>query len=76
MMDIRDTTVEAQAFQDEIHRRMGPVRRFELAWELSLMARESTLAGIRRDHPDYTEGEAMREYVRTRLLSDIRLPEL
>jgi hypothetical protein len=74
-MGMRDTTAEAQSIQDEIHRKMGPERRFELAWELSLLAREFALAGIRRDHPEFTESEAMREYVRTRLLPDMRPPK-
>lgn len=65
---VQDTTPEARALQDEIHRRMGPERRFELAWELSLLAREFALAGIRREHPGFSESETMQEYVRTVLL--------
>jgi hypothetical protein len=65
---MRDTTTEASAFQDRIHREMGPEGRSALAWELSMMAREFTFAGIRRDHPEFTDAEVMREYVLTRLL--------
>ena len=60
------------ALQDEIYRQMGPERRFELAWELSLFAREFALAGIRNRHPEYSEIETMDAYVREILLADSR----
>lgn len=49
---------------------MGPERRFELAWELSLFAREFALAGIRNRHPEYSQTEVMDAYVRDILLAD------
>lgn len=71
---MQDTTPEALAFQEEIYRQMGPERRFELAWEMSLFAREFALAGIRSRHPGYSETEIMDAYVHEILLSDSRLP--
>jgi hypothetical protein len=60
------------ALQDQIYREMGPERRFELAWELSLFAREFALSGIRNRHPEYSETEIMDAYVHDILLADSR----
>jgi len=54
----RDTTPDAAAVQTAIYRRMGPERRCEAAAKMSMMAREITLGGIRRRHPEYDEQQA------------------
>lgn len=62
-MGMRDTSAEAESIQEEIYRRMGPEGRFELAWNMSLMAREFSLARIRSEHPGHSDGEVMQTYI-------------
>lgn len=50
-----DTTREAAAVQREVLRRMPPLRRLELALEMSLLARSLHRARLRAAHPDWTE---------------------
>jgi hypothetical protein len=59
-----DTSPDAQAIQDEIHRRMTGEERLKLAFEMSEMARNFALARLRREHPDWTEWELKRELLR------------
>jgi hypothetical protein len=59
-----DTSPEAQAIQDEIHRRMTGEERLAPAVEMSLMARELARARLRREHPDRGERELKRETLR------------
>lgn len=54
----RDTTEDAHRVQIEVLRRLGPVRRVELALEMSDESRRASLDGIRRRHPEYTDEEA------------------
>jgi hypothetical protein len=61
---IRDTTPEAQAVQDAIHRAMTGEQRMILAFEMSLFARELARAGIREQHPDWPEDQVARELLR------------
>ena len=80
---MQDTTPEAAAHQAEIYRQMGSEKRFELAWEMSLMAREFSLSRIRDEHPDFNEFDVMKTYVNEVLLPGVpvyknecpRLPE-
>jgi hypothetical protein len=64
----RDTTPEAQAVQDEIHRAMTGEQRVLLAFEMSLFARELARAGIRQEHPDWPEDRVARELLRLAFL--------
>ncbi len=57
-MTARDTTPEAAALQLAIYRRMRPGKRCEIAVEMSLAARDLTLAGIRMRHQSYDVQEA------------------
>lgn len=50
-----DTTREAAAVQREVLRRMPPLRRLELALEMSLLARSLHRARLRAAHPGWTE---------------------
>lgn len=59
-----DTSPEAQAIQDEIHRRMTPEERLKLAFEMSEMTRNLALSRLRKEHPDWTEWELKRELLR------------
>jgi hypothetical protein len=64
----RDTTPEAQAVQDEIHRAMTGEQRVLLAFEMSLFARELARAGIRQEHSDWPEDRVARELLRLAFL--------
>jgi len=61
---ISDTSPEAQAVQFEIWRKMSGEQRMTLAYEMSMFLRELAAAGIRQDHPDWTEKQVSRELLR------------
>jgi hypothetical protein len=61
---ISDTSPEIEAMQLQIRRSMSPAQRFDLALEMSDFCRELRKAGIRRDHPDWSELEVMHEILR------------
>jgi len=54
-MSVSDTTARAAAIQLELYRRAGPSGRVQIAIDLSEAVRETTMAGIRRRHPEYSE---------------------
>jgi len=58
-----DTTAWAEEVQLELYRNAGPGRRASIAAELSDAARETTMAGIRRRHPELSEDEVARAFV-------------
>jgi len=64
-MRARDTSAKAAAIQDELHDRLGPEGRFELAMRMSELAREFAKAGLRDQHPTLTDADLMRELART-----------
>jgi len=59
-----DTTPEAEAIQLQIQSKMTGEQRILLALEMSLFARELARAGIRQDHPEWTETQIARELLR------------
>jgi hypothetical protein len=59
-----DTDEEAHRVQMEAYRRMGARGRLTLAFCLTAMARQNSLAGIRRRHPEYDEAQLRRAYGR------------
>jgi len=63
-----DTTPEAKAIQEEALRNMTGEQRLLLAWDMSLFARELARAGIRQEHPDWTEAQVARELLRLAFL--------
>jgi len=63
-MAISDTSPEVEAMQLEIRRKMTGAQRLRLALEMSQFARELKKAGIRQDHPDWTERQVMIELFR------------
>jgi acyl-ACP thioesterase len=63
-MAISDTSPEVEAMQLEIRRKMTGAQRLRLALEMSQFARELKKAGIRQDHPDWTERQVMVELFR------------
>lgn len=64
VMPVTDTTPSAAAIQLELYRKAGPSRRVQIAVELSDAVRETTLAGIRRRHPEYSERELRAAFLR------------
>jgi len=60
----RDTSEEAARIQDELHERLGPEGRFELAMRMSELAHEFARSGFRNQRPDLTDDDFRREFVR------------
>jgi hypothetical protein len=59
-----DTTPEAEEIQLQILRSMSEGQRLQLAFEMSLFARDVAKAGIRFDHPDWTDAQITHELLR------------
>jgi hypothetical protein len=72
-MPISDTSPEIEAMQIRIIRSMTVEQRLLTALEMSLFARELMKAGIRNDHPEWTEREVWLESVR-RVFLPLPLP--
>lgn len=71
-----DTSAAAQAVQLEVLRAMTGEQRLLLAFEMSLFARDLALAGIRQQHPDWTEARVARELLRLAFLPEPLPPGL
>lgn len=69
-MAISDTSPEIEAMRLEILRRMTPAQRFMAGVEVSDLYREFRKAGIRLQHPDWTERQVMIELFRLAFLPD------
>jgi hypothetical protein len=65
---ITDTTSAAQAVQRRIQQAMTGEQRLLLAFEMSLFARQLARAGIRQEHPEWSETEVARELLRLAFL--------
>jgi hypothetical protein len=76
LVAMSDTTPEARAVQEQILRNMTGEQRLLLAWDMSMFARELARAGIRNDHPDWTEAQVTRELLRLAFLPDPLPPGL
>ena len=63
-----DTSPAAQALQLKIQSAMSGEQRMLLAYEMSLFSRELAGAGIRQDHPEWTEAQVARELLRLAFL--------
>ena len=59
-----DTSPEAFAYQIDRYRELGPGGRSRIAAELSDAVRQMSLASIRRRHPEYSDAEVRREFLR------------
>lgn len=73
---ITDTTPEARAKQLEIIRAMSGEQRMTLAYEMSMFTRELAKAGIRSKHPDWSDAQIDREWLRWAFLPDPLPPGL
>lgn len=69
-MPISDTSPEIEAMQLEIRRRMTPEQRLQLAIEISETYRAFRKAGIRKQHPDWSERQVMIELFRLAFLPE------
>lgn len=56
-----DTTPEIEAMQIRLFRSMSVERRLEIALEISLLSREFMKAGVRNQHPGWSDREIERE---------------
>lgn len=56
-----DTTPEAAALHEESLRKLGNAGRLRIALELSDFTHAMAVAGIRRNHPEYSEEDARRK---------------
>lgn len=56
-----DTTPEIEAMQIRIFRGMTIEQRLETALEISLLSRALMKAGVRNQHPDWSDSEIERE---------------
>jgi len=61
---LSDTSPEAAAMQLRVLKSLSGEQRLLLALEMSDFARELTKAGIREQHPDWSEKEVVRELLR------------
>jgi len=59
-----DTSPKAAAHLAEIFRRMTPEQRLQAAFEASEFVRELALTGIRARHPEFSEKQVRREWLR------------
>jgi hypothetical protein len=62
-MPSADTTPEAAALQLELLKQAGPARRASIAADLSDAVRETTLAGLRRRHPEFDERQLAQAFI-------------
>jgi len=69
-MAISDTSPEIEAMQLQIRRAMTGEQRLRIALEMSLFTRELIKAGIRRDHPNWSERQVMIELFRLAFFPD------
>lgn len=67
-MPISDTSPEFRERQWEIQQAMTGEQRLFLALEISEMGRELARAGIRREHPEWSEAQVKHELIRLAFL--------
>lgn len=63
-MTLRDTAPDIRRRQLDAYRAMGPVRRLELAVEISEDVRQIALDGIRARHPAFDSTQVHHEWLR------------
>jgi hypothetical protein len=61
---VSDTSPRAAAVQLGLYRRAGPSGRARVAVELSDAVHDTTVAGIRRRHPEYSERDVALSFLR------------
>ena len=71
-----DTSPEAAALQIQVQRKLTGAQRLELAFEMSLLARELCLTRLRLQHPEWKDDELKREMLRYAFPSTVLPPPL
>jgi hypothetical protein len=71
-----DTNPKIKAMQMEIRRSMSAGKRLKVACEISDLAQAFRKAGIKRDHPNWSEREVMIELLRLALQPNPLPPSL
>lgn len=67
----RDTSPEAFWVQVDIYRRMTPDKRMQLALEMNASMRAVMAAGVRQQHPHYSEAQVKLVVIRLTLGTDL-----
>ena len=67
----RDTTEEASRVQHEVWRRLGDAGRFRATMQLCAYVRELAAAGVRHEHPEYTDHQVRLAVIRRSLGDDL-----
>lgn len=65
-----DTSPEIEEIQIKIRRKLTPRQRLQVALDISYCCRELRKAGIRRNHPEWSEKQVMIELFRLAFLPD------
>jgi hypothetical protein len=65
-----DTSSAARTVQLKIEQATSGEERLLMAFEMSLFVRDLAAAGIRHDHPDWSDAEVKRELIRFAFLPD------
>ena len=71
---MKDTSPEIRELQTNVYRRLSPGERLILAFELSVVAREFAMSRLRRQHPDWSSADLMKELLRYAFLP-VSVPE-
>jgi len=66
-----DTSPDAHAVQRDIYLKLGGTGRAAIAFQLTEMTRNLSMAGIRRRHPAYTEDDVRMAWARLTLGDDL-----
>ena len=61
---MKDTSPEIRDLQTSVYRRLSRGERLTLAFVLSVMAREFAMSRLRRQHPDWSSADLMKELLR------------
>ncbi|MGA9509948.1 MAG: hypothetical protein WBV55_15130 [Candidatus Sulfotelmatobacter sp.] len=67
-MSFTDTSPEMQSLQTQAQGRLTGEQRLLTAWEMSVFVREMAKAGIRKEHPEWSENEIVGELIRRAFL--------
>ncbi|MGC1274089.1 MAG: hypothetical protein WBC44_10310 [Planctomycetaceae bacterium] len=69
-MPLSDTTPDAEAIQIALWRRLTDGELFQRIARASEMMRNFVVAELRRQHPDWSDGDAQREFLRRQFPPD------
>jgi len=73
---VKQNSETASAMQDAVHRRLSGSQRLAIAIDMSLIARELAIAGLKHRHPDWSEETIRKELLRQQFPRDKIPPPL